>query len=116
MTVPVIEIQGIGPKTAEFLKSHGILTAEDLLKDGISCLQQVPGFSKNRAEQVLKVVATSPGFDGKSSSVKIDNKKDKKKSKNKKKDKKKSGKDKKKSDKKNNKKKGKNKKKGLMSS
>ena len=105
MTIPVIEIQGIGPKAAEFLRDNGIVTAEDLLKDGISCLQQVPGFGKKRAEQVIKIIATSLGIDGKNSSVKTDNKKDKKKSKNKKKDKKKSGKDKKKKKKKDKKKK-----------
>lgn len=98
MTVPVIEIQGIGPKAAEFLRNNGIFTAEDLLKDGVSCLQQVPGFGKNRAEQVLKVITTSIGLGDKKSSVKSGNKKKKGKEKNK--NRKKSGKDKKKSDKK----------------
>jgi hypothetical protein len=101
MTVPVIEIPGIGPKAAEFLRNNGIFTAEDLLKDGINCLQQVPGFSKNRAEQVLEVITGSLGLGGKKSNVKSDKKK-KKKSKDK--NKKKSGKDKKKSDKKSKKK------------
>lgn len=107
MTVPVIEIRGIGPKAAEFLKNHGIITVKDLLKDGTSCLQQVPGFGKNRAKQVLKGIASSLAVDGKKSSAKTD----KKNKKNKKKDKNKSGKDKKKRDKKNNRKKSKNKKK-----
>jgi len=98
MTVPVIEIQGIGPRAAEFLRNNGIFTAEDLLKDGINCLQQVPGFGKNRAEQVLKVITTTLGSGGKKSSVKFDKKKKKGKEKNK--NKKKSGKDKKKNDKK----------------
>ena len=101
MTVPVIEIQGIGSKTAEFLKSHGILTAEDLLKDGTNCLGQAPGFGKDRAEQVLKVIATSLVIDDKNSSKKTESKKDKKIP----------GKDKKKSDKKNSRKKDKDKKK-----
>lgn len=108
MTVPVIEIRGIGPKAAEFLRNNGIFTVEDLLKDGINCLQKVPGFGKNRAEQVLKVITTSFGPGGKKSSVKTDKKK-KKKSKDK--NRKKSGKDKKKSNQKNKKRKGKNKKK-----
>lgn len=99
MTVPVIEITGIGPKAAEFLRNKGIFTAEDLLKDGINCLQQVPGFGKNRAEQVLKVITTTLGLGGKKSSSKPDKKKSKDKNK-KKSDKKKSGKYKKKSDKK----------------
>ena len=46
MTVPVIEIQGIGPKAAEFLRNNGIFTAEDLLKDGVSCLQRCLGLVK----------------------------------------------------------------------
>ena len=72
MTVPVIEIRGIGPKTAEFLKNHGIITAKDLLKDGTSCLQQAPGFGKNKADQVLKGIASSPAVGGKKSSAKAD--------------------------------------------
>jgi len=106
MTVPVIEIRGIGPKAAEFLRNNGIFTAEDLLKDGINCLQQVPGFGKNRAEQILKVMTVTLGLGGKKSSAKPEKKKKKKrKDKNKKKSrKKKSGKDKKKSDKKGKKK------------
>ena len=92
MTVPVIEIRGIGPKTVEFLKNHGIITAKDLLKDGTNCLQQAPGFGKNKADQILKGIASSLTVDDKKSSAKTD-----KKNKKKKKDKKKSGKDKKKS-------------------
>jgi Holliday junction resolvasome RuvABC DNA-binding subunit len=102
MTVPVIEIPGIGPKAAEFLRNNGIFTAEDLIKDGINCLQQVPGFGKNRAEQVLKVITATLGLGSKKSSAKPDKKKKKKsKDKNKKHScKKKSNKDKKKRDKK----------------
>ena len=99
MTVPVIEIRGVGQKTAEFLKNHGIITDKDLLKDGIGSLQQAPGFGTNRAKQVLKGIASSLAVDSKKSSARTDKKnkkKDKKKS-DKKKDKKKgSKKDKKK--------------------
>jgi len=105
MTIPVIEIQGIGPKTAEFLRNNGIITAKDLLKNGARYLQQAPGFGEKRAEQVLKIIASSPGLGGKSSGVKTDNKKKKSKDKKKNKDKKKSGKDKKKRKKKDKKKK-----------
>jgi Holliday junction resolvasome RuvABC DNA-binding subunit len=103
MTIPVIEIQGIGPKTAEFLRNNGIITVKDLLKNGTRYLQQAPGFGQKRAEQVLEIIASSPDTDSKSSGVKTGDKKDKKK--NKKKDKKKSGKDKKKRNKKKDKKK-----------
>ena len=99
MTVPVIEIRGVGQKTAEFHKNHGIITDKDLLKDGIGSLQQAPGFGTNRAKQVLKGIASSLAVDSKKSSARTDKK-------NMKKDKKKSGKDKKKSDKKKDKKKG----------
>ncbi len=103
MTVPVIEITGIGPKAAEFLRNNGIFTAEDLIKDGINCLQQVPGFGKNRAEQVLKLMTATLGLGSKKSSAKPDKKKSK--DKNKKHScKKNSNKDKKKRDKKDKKK------------
>ena len=98
MTVPVIEIRGIGPKAAEFLRNSGIFTAGDLLKDGIKCLQKVPGFGKSRAKHVLKGIVGSLAVDVKKSSVKSGKKK--KKGKKKDKNKKKSGKDKIKSDKK----------------
>jgi len=105
MTIPVIEVQGIGSKTAEFLRNNVIITVKDLLKNGTRCLQQAPGFGKQRAEQVLETIAPSSDPDGKNSDVRTGNKKEKKKSKNKKKDKKKSGKDKKKKKKKDKKKK-----------
>ena len=96
MTIPVIERQGIGPKTAKYLRNNGIITVGDLLKNGTRCLGQAPGFGKQRAEQVLEIIASSPDLEGKSSDVKTDNKKKKSKDKKKNKDKKKSGKDKKK--------------------
>ena len=101
MTISVIEIRGIGPKTAEFLKNHGILTTEDLLKDGTNCLEQAPGFNKDRAEQVLKVIDSSLVIDTKDSSKKTEGKKGKNKT----------GKDKEKVVKKNSRKKDKDKKK-----
>ena len=99
MTVPVIEIQGIGPKTAAFLKECGILTAKDLLKDDANCLRQAPGFGNNRAQQVLKLITTelivdskntSKQTEGKKGKKKNDKKNSRKKDKDKKKDKKKS--------------------------
>jgi len=53
MTTPVIKVNGIGPKTAEFLKNHRITTVEALVKSGIAKLSLAPGFNQNRATIVI---------------------------------------------------------------
>ncbi len=55
MTTPVNMVDGIGPKTVEFLKKRRITTVEGLVKRGISVLETAPGFSPGRAATVLKV-------------------------------------------------------------
>lgn len=55
MTTPVNMVNGIGPKTVEFLKSRRITTVEALVKSGVSILETAPGFSPGRAANVLKV-------------------------------------------------------------
>ena len=53
MTTPVIKVNGIGSKTAEFLKNHRITTVEALVKSGIAKLSLAPGFNQNRATIVI---------------------------------------------------------------
>lgn len=53
MAIKVIDVPGIGPKTAEYLVSEGLETAEDLVNAGIGQLMQAPGFHLNRANSVL---------------------------------------------------------------
>jgi hypothetical protein len=95
MKVSVIQVAGIGPKTAVFLKEHGIDSVEALLASGVGVLAQAPGFGETRARQVLDAasalllaeVATATGETGKKKTKKkkkkqknATNKKDKKKS------------------------------------
>jgi hypothetical protein len=54
VAIKVIDVPGIGPKTAEYLISEGLETAEDLLNAGIGQLIQAPGFHLNRANTVLE--------------------------------------------------------------
>jgi len=54
VTYKVIDVPGIGPKTAEYLISEGLETAEDLVNAGIGQLIQAPGFHLNRANKVLE--------------------------------------------------------------
>jgi helix-hairpin-helix protein len=53
MTTPVNKVNGIGPKTTEFLKSRRITTVEALVKSGVSILETAPGFSPGRAVTVM---------------------------------------------------------------
>jgi helix-hairpin-helix protein len=55
MTTPVSEVNGIGPKTVEYLKGRRITTVEALVKRGASVLESAPGFSPGRAANVLQV-------------------------------------------------------------
>ena len=53
MTTPVIKVNGIGSKTAEFLKGKRITTVEALVKSGIEKLALAPGFNEGRAVIVI---------------------------------------------------------------
>lgn len=53
MTTPVNEVEGVGPKTVEYLKKRRITTAEALIKRGASVLETAPGFSPGRATKVI---------------------------------------------------------------
>lgn len=53
MAIKVIDVPGIGPKTAEYLAGEGLTTAEDLVQAGVDELMKAPGFHQNRANTVL---------------------------------------------------------------
>ncbi len=102
MTTPVSTVNGIGPKTVEFLKKRRITTVEALVKRGVVVLETAPGFSPGRAATVLKVATAV--LDGtyvqKKSKAKVKAKPEKSNKKNKKNKKKDKDKDKKSKDKK----------------
>ena len=58
MTVSVISVPGLGPKTAEYLEKQGITTAEALLEAGLDALVAAPGFGDSRARKVMDTAAT----------------------------------------------------------
>ena len=49
MSIPVIKVPGIGPKTVELLEQQGIKTVESLIHAGIEKLVLVPGISRLKA-------------------------------------------------------------------
>ena len=53
MSIPVKKVKGVGPKTAEYLLSKNVETAEALIQFGVKQLAQAPGFSPGRAETVI---------------------------------------------------------------
>ena len=55
MTTKLIEVPGIGPKTAEYLQAQGLATVEDLLQAGIEELMKAPGFHLSRALKPLEL-------------------------------------------------------------
>lgn len=102
MTIPVNNVDGIGPKTTEYLKTKNVATVVGLVKFGVTNLSLAPGFNPGRATTAIneakKLISGS-------STSKAEKKSDKKNKKNKgtkaKKDKKKDKKNKKKDKKKN---------------
>lgn len=117
MTTPVVNVIGIGLKTAAYLKTKRITTAEKLITYGAENLAKAPGIGLARAEAAIanaKQLIGKTVTPGKSTTSKKSinknkgqkkekkpkkdkgKKKDKKNKKNKKKDKKKNKKDKKK--------------------
>jgi len=63
MTIPVNHVNGIGPKTTEYLKTKNVTTAAALVKFGISNLSLAPGFNPGRAttaiEEAKKIITES---------------------------------------------------------
>ena len=117
MTIPVNKVNGIGPKTAIYLKNKKVNTVEELISFGVDNLALAPGFSPGRAVTVINeaknlLSEVAPTILAKSAIMKLQAEKSgKKKKKNKDKKSKKEKKDKKKKDKKNKKDKKKDKKK-----
>ena len=116
MATSVEKMNGIGPKTAGFLKKHGITTVEALVKSGPDTLAQAAGFNQVRAEQfvaeavkMLGAVRSQPVANaaGKASSRSKPEKPEKKKRKKDKRQDKKANKKKRRKDKKKDKKKNK---------
>ncbi len=117
MTTPVNKVNGIGPKTVEFLKTKRITTVETLIKRGAAILETAPGFSSGRAANAISeanallsgtpVQKTAKSAGKVKTSPEKSAKKEKKGKKEKKKDKEKKSKGKKGKDKKKDKKKNK---------
>ena len=51
---PVDQIEGVGEKTAEILKTHGLKTVQDILKADVEGLSALPGIGVKRAEKLLQ--------------------------------------------------------------
>lgn len=51
--IPVIEIPGVGAKTAQVLAEHGYATAEELAQAGVEALQALPGIGRKMAEKIV---------------------------------------------------------------
>jgi N utilization substance protein A len=60
---PVDKIDGVGEKTAEILKTHGLKTVEDILKRDRESLSTLPGIGIKKAE---KLIQSAQGYVGKS--------------------------------------------------
>lgn len=58
MAIPITEIKGIGPKTAELLAEHGYRTAEELAAAQPNDLAVISGFGFVRANLVIEEART----------------------------------------------------------
>jgi len=57
MAVNLLDVPGIGVKTADYLVKQGIGSAEALLAAGLEALIAAPGFGEARARRVLDAAA-----------------------------------------------------------
>ena len=95
MTIPVNTVNGIGPKTTEYLKTKNVTTVAALVKFGVTNLSLAPGFNPDRAtiavNQAKKLITGSSTTKRAKNTVseKLKSKAKKSDKKNKKKDKKK---------------------------
>lgn len=51
---PVDQIEGVGEKTAEVLKTHGLKTVQDILKADVEGLSALPGIGVKKAEKLIQ--------------------------------------------------------------
>jgi N utilization substance protein A len=51
---PVDQIEGVGEKTAEILKTHGLKTVQDILKADAAGLSALPGIGVKKAEKLIQ--------------------------------------------------------------
>jgi len=51
---PVIQIEGVGEKTAEILEAHGFKTVQDILKTDVDRLSELPGIGIRKAEKLIQ--------------------------------------------------------------
>ena len=79
MPTPVKLVNGIGPKTTEYLDSKGVTSVQQLIKFGVAALSEAPGFSPGRAENAMAAAKALIGKTDKPKKSKADkkNKKDK---------------------------------------
>ena len=53
MSIPILDVHGIGQSTVAVLAEHGIKSTEVLARTTIEQLSAVPGFSASRSAQVI---------------------------------------------------------------
>ena len=51
---PLDQIEGVGEKTAEILKTHGLNTVQDILKADVESLSALPGIGIKKAEKLIQ--------------------------------------------------------------
>jgi N utilization substance protein A len=51
---PVEQMEGVGDKTAEILKTNGFLTVQDVLKSSVESLSALPGIGIKKAENLIQ--------------------------------------------------------------
>jgi N utilization substance protein A len=51
---PLDQIEGVGEKTAEILKTHGLKTVQDILKADVESLSALPGIGVKKAEKLIQ--------------------------------------------------------------
>jgi Holliday junction resolvasome RuvABC DNA-binding subunit len=51
---PVDQMEGVGEKTAEILKSNGFRTIQDILKTNVESLSALPGIGIKKAEKLIQ--------------------------------------------------------------
>ncbi len=53
-TDPVDRVEGVGEKTADILKAHGLKTVEDIVKANVETLSALPGIGTKKAEKMIQ--------------------------------------------------------------